>query len=113
MLTNTLTKLIKFRTFSHHDRTFSYSGGGGDLQQFIGILDKNLKQIYERDVVKGIYGLEGIEVIGEVWYNNDSCAYHVGDYGIYNIELESLEIIGNMDQDFIYNEQGELEKKYE
>jgi len=105
--------MIKFRTYYEADNEFRYSGGGGDLQQFIRILDKNLKQVYEKDVVKGVYGPEGIEVIGEVRYNNDHCAFFIGDYGIYNMELDSLEIIGNMDRDYTYNEQGELIKKYE
>jgi len=105
--------MIKFRTYSHRYKAFSYTPSMGDMQQFIGILDKNLKQIYEKDVVKGVYGLEGIEVIGEVRYSKDHCAFFIGDYGIYNMELESLEIIGNVDQDYTYDEQGELIKKYE
>lgn len=105
-----MSGLYKFRTYSHHDKTFSYSGGYGDLQQFIGILDKNLNKIYEKDVVKGIYGLEGIEVIGEVRYSNDYCAYFIGDYQISNMEFDSLEIIGNMDQNHMYNENGDLIK---
>lgn len=107
-----MSKLIKFRTYNHSTKDFSYSGRGGDLQQFIGIWDKNMKPIYERDVVKGIYGLEGIKVLGEVSYSNDKCAYVVDwDYEICNMELDSLEIVGNMDQDYTYNEQGELIKK--
>jgi len=107
-----MSKLIKFRTYNHSTKDFCYSGGGGDLQQFIGITDKNMKPIYERDVVKAIYGLEGLEIIGEVKYSNDRCAYIVDwNYEISNIELDSLEIVGNMDQDYMYDENGELVKK--
>lgn len=109
-----MSKLIKFRTYNHSSKDFSYSGGGGDLQQFIGIYDKNMKPIYERDVVKAIYGLEGLEVIGEVRYSNDKCAYVVDwDYEISNIKFDSLEVVGNMDQDYTYDEQGSLLKNHE
>ena len=107
-----MSKLIKFRTYSHATKDFCYSGGGGDLQQFIGITDKNMKPIYERDVVKGIYGLEGIEIIGEVNYCNNKCAYVVHwNYEISNIEYDSLEVVGNMLEDYMYDESGELIKK--
>lgn len=105
-------KPINFRKYDLSTNSFSYMHGGEDLQQFIGINDKNMKPIYERDVVKGIYGLEGIEIIGEVQYSCDRCAYVVDwNYEISNIELDSLEIVGNMDKDYTYNEQGELTKK--
>ena len=88
------------------------NGSGGneyDVQQFLGILDSNVKEVFEGDVVKGIYGLEGIEVIGEVTYSCDLCAY-VADwhYEISNIQLDSLEILGNMKENYIYNESGKL-----
>jgi hypothetical protein len=92
------------------------NGSGGnehDVQQFLGILDANMKEVYEGDVVKGIYGyLKGIEVIGEVKYCYNLCAYVVDWYHeISNIQLDTLEILGNMKEHYIYDECGTLVKK--
>lgn len=81
-------------------------------QQFVGILDKNMKEIFEGDVVKGIYGLEGLEIIGEVQYSCDRCAYVVDwHHEISNMEFDSLEIVGNIMMDYMYDESGKLVKK--
>ena len=81
-------------------------------QQFVGILDKNMKEIYEGDVVKGIYGLEGLEIIGEVQYSCDRCAYVVDwHHEISNMEFDSLEIVGNIMMDYMYDESGKLVKQ--
>jgi hypothetical protein len=126
----------KFRVWDRLDQRFIYSdkgyqghytlsldgkfhnlqnGSGGseyDVQQFLGILDKNMKEVFEGDVVKGIYGLEGLEIMGEVEYSNYRGAYVVDwNYEISNIELDSLEIIGNIKEHYIYDEKGTLVKK--
>ena len=75
------------------------------VQQYIGILDKNLREIYERDVVK-FFTLNG-EELGEVVYSADSCAYYINDYPIMNLNLASLEIVGNMVEDYMWDESGE------
>ena len=70
-----------------------------------------MNEIYEGDVVKGIYGLEGLEIIGEVRYSCDLCAYVVDyHYEISNIAFDSLEIFGIIRKDYIYNENGDLIK---
>ena len=82
------------------------------VQQFLGILDKNMKEVYEGDIVKGTYGLEGIDIIGEVKYSCDLCLYVVDwHYEICNTAFDSLEIVGNMVEDYMYNEKGELVKR--
>ena len=118
-------KKNKFRFWNPQTKLFvtnyNYNGAVDELfepdpflipQQFIGILDKNMKEVFEGDVVKGIYGLEGIEIMGEVNYCNNMCAYVVDWYHLFsNIEYDSLEVVGNMIEDYMYNENGELIKK--
>jgi hypothetical protein len=112
----------KFRFWNPQTRSFvqnyNYNGAVDELfepdeflipQQFLGILDKNMKEIYEEDVIKGIYGSEGLEIMGEVIYSYDLCCYVVDwHYEISNIAFDSLEIVGNMIEDYMYDESGEL-----
>jgi hypothetical protein len=82
------------------------------VQQFLGILDSRMKEVYEGDVIKGTYGLEGINIIGEVIYSYDLCCYVVDWYHkISNMEFDTLEIVGNMIEDYMYDEKGELVKQ--
>lgn len=103
----------KFRVWAHSGKNYQYLDTYGE--QFIGILDKKMKEIYEGDVVTfDIY--QGI-ASGVVRYYNDYCSFAVdSDAGVIpfmHISLDSLEIIGNMNEDYIYDEKGELIKKYE
>ena len=86
-------------------------------QQFLGILDKNMKEIYEGDVVSFDYFDGDKSAIGVVRYNNSSCAYEVdsniGVIAMMYISLDSLEIIGNIIKDYIYNLDGDLVKQNE
>ena len=116
-------KIKKFKVWDYKEKKFDYFDiKDGNLfpskfsyervYQFIGIWDKNMKEVYEGDVVKAIYGLEGLEIIGEVNYCNNKCAYVVHwNYEISNIEYDSLEIVGNMTEDYMYDENGELIKR--
>jgi uncharacterized phage protein (TIGR01671 family) len=121
-MSQNIMKTKKFRVWDSKEKKFDYFDlwnitvsdyklAYERLYQFIGRWDKNMKEIYEGDVVKGIYGLEGLEIIGEVNYCNNKCAYVVHwNYEIPNIEYDSLEVVGNMIEDYMYNEKGELVK---
>ena len=79
-------------------------------QQFLGILDSRMKEIYEGDVVNFDYFDGEKTATGVVRYNNSSCAYEVdsdiGAIAIMYISLDTLEVIGNMVVDYTWNEQG-------
>jgi hypothetical protein len=114
----------KFRVWDNLQKKFEYFELGNitvpdrllsqhscSVQQFLGILDKNMKEVYDGDVVKGIYGLEGIDIIGEVIYSYDLCCYVVDWYHeISSIAFDSLEVVGNLFEDYMYDENGELVK---
>ena len=115
----------KFRFWNPQTRSFvtnyKYNGLVDELfepdeflkhQQYLGIFDKNMKEVYEGDVVQFNY-LEGDQItigVGVVRYNNSYCAYvidsNIGSIAIMNISLDSLEVIGNMVEDYTWNEEG-------
>jgi uncharacterized phage protein (TIGR01671 family) len=85
-------------------------------QQFLGILDSNMKEVYEGDVVSFDDRFKD-GIIGVVRYSNDYCAFEIdtdkGGVLIANINLDTLEIVGNIMKDYIWNENGELVKQNE
>jgi len=120
----------KFRFWNPQTKIFvtnyNYNGPVDELfepdeflkpQQFLGILDKNMKEIYEGDVVNFDYFNGDKTATGVVQYNNSYCAYvvdsDIGTISIMYISLDSLEIIGNIIKDYIYNSDGDLVKQNE
>ena len=105
----------KFRGWSVSGKNYQYIDVSG--QQFIGIFDKNVKEIYEGDVVvfERYFGVK----TGVVKYSNDCCSFVIEadvEFGLVqftSIPLDTLEIIGSMNEDYGYDEKGELVKKYE
>jgi uncharacterized phage protein (TIGR01671 family) len=113
----------KFRFWNPQTRLFvtnyKYNGFVDELfepdeflkhQQYLGIFDKNMKEVYEGDVINFDYFDGEKTASGVVQYNNSYCAYvidsDIGTIAIMNISLDSLEVIGNMVEDYTWNEEG-------
>lgn len=116
-------KIKKFRVWDYHEKKIQYfdlnnitvpdsllSQHSYPVQQFIGISDSRMKEIYEGDVVNFDYFDGDKTATGVVQYNNSYCAYvvdsNIGTISIMYISLDSLEIIGNMVEDYMWNEEG-------
>ena len=99
----------KFRIWNSKLKSFQDFDISQSHQQFIGILDKNMREIYERDVVE-FFSSEG-KSIGVVQYHADYCSYVIhsvtGFMPFMNLDLASLEIVGNMVEDYMWDESGE------
>ena len=119
-------KIKKFKVWDSKEKKFDYFDlwnitvsdyklAYENLYQFIGILDKNMKEIYEGDVVR--FKTDTKEDIGIVRYMNDYCSYVVEveeGYDLFaDISFDSLEVVGNMIEDYMYDEKGELVKTYD
>ena len=117
-------KIKKFKVWDYKEKKFDYFDlwnitvsdyklAYERIYQFIGIWDKNLKEIYEDDVVRFKKGTK--EDIGIVRYMNDYCSYVVEvqeGYDLFaDISFDSLEVVGNMIEDYMYDEKGELVKR--
>jgi len=83
-------------------------------KQFLGIYDKNMKEVYEDDVVKFVYSSNEYK-LGVIEYMDSYCAYVIqydnSFVPIMSVAMDSLEIVGNIMKDYIWNEKGELVKQ--
>ena len=119
-------KIKKFKVWDYKEKKFDYFELSNitvgeyrlsyeRLYQFIGIWDKNMKEIYENDVVT--FKTDTKEDIGIVRYMNEYCSYVVEveeGYDLFaDISFDSLEVVGNMVEDYMYNVKGELVKTYD
>jgi hypothetical protein len=90
-------------TVSDHHLLAQY---GSTVRQFTGLRDIDLVEIYSGDVVQGM--LRSNAILGEIRYSVDICGYLAGDTAIADMNIETLRVVGNMQEDFYYNEQGQL-----
>lgn len=107
----------KFEYFSLQKRPSDHAilnSSKNYVHQFLGILDSTLKEVYECDIVEFI--LYKNKYTGLVYYSEAACAYMIdtsdrGQVPILNICLDSLKILGNIVENYKYDEQGNLCKK--
>jgi uncharacterized phage protein (TIGR01671 family) len=116
----------KYRFWCNAARDFvinyNYNGAVDELfdddsilkpQQCIGILDSEMKEIYEGDVVS-FDTIRFKDMLGVIRYSNDYCSFVIDhDEGIsliWKTNLDSLKIVGNIMKDYLWNEEGKLVK---
>lgn len=91
------SKTLEVNTYKHYGDTLRYAFNEVELMQYIGLKDKNGKEIFENDIIKLSDKLHGYITFKEgkfiVIYIEKNLPKKIQDCGIY---LSCYEVIGNI-----------------
>lgn len=66
------------------------------IGQFTGLIDKNGRKVFERDMVVSYDLFGSVDACGVVNWNDLFCARHIGKNSMYGNRIATYEVIGNI-----------------